>query len=57
MAFAEQQLMDCSWGYGLNHACDGGGSPETSSSVQVLVASLLQGCMQPYECCSTMLEC
>eukprot|EP00891_Asterochloris_glomerata_P008862 jgi/Astpho2/8862/Aster-05494 len=24
VAFAEQQLMDCSWGYGLNHACDGG---------------------------------
>ena len=22
--FSEQQLMDCSWGYGLNQACDGG---------------------------------
>lgn len=22
--FSEQQLMDCSWGYGLNKACDGG---------------------------------
>ena len=22
--FSEQQMMDCSWGYGLNKACDGG---------------------------------
>ena len=22
--FSEQQLMDCSWGYGANKACDGG---------------------------------
>ena len=22
--FSEQQLMDCSWDYGLNQACDGG---------------------------------
>ena len=22
--FSEQQLMDCSWGHGLNKACDGG---------------------------------
>ena len=25
--FSEQQLMDCSWRFGLNHACDGGALP------------------------------
>lgn len=24
VSFSEQQIMDCSWGYGENHACDGG---------------------------------
>jgi hypothetical protein len=24
MLFSEQQMMDCSWGHGLNAACDGG---------------------------------
>ena len=24
LSLSEQQVMDCSWGYGENHACDGG---------------------------------
>lgn len=33
-SFSEQQLMDCSWGHGLNHACDGGDQDE---AVQYIV--------------------
>lgn len=24
LSLSEQQVMDCSWNYGENHACDGG---------------------------------
>lgn len=33
-SLSEQQLMDCSWGHGLNKACDGGDQDE---AVQYLV--------------------
>lgn len=24
VSLSEQQILDCAWGYGYNHACDGG---------------------------------
>ncbi|CAL8467551.1 g7089 [Coccomyxa elongata] len=33
-SFSEQQLMDCSWKFGLNHACDGG---DYDSAIDYLV--------------------
>jgi C1A family cysteine protease len=51
VSFSEQQLLDCSWGYGENHACDGG-DPDLAIKV---CSGLLEA--QPSHCAASRCSC
>jgi C1A family cysteine protease len=52
ISLSEQQVLDCSWGYGENHACDGG-DPDLAIKVW---CSLLPG-KERYACASDFAPC